>query len=129
MLAWPRRTLNAQRTQGAVRLAVAVAVEIPSRVITRSGVLARTRQREAADDDRDDDENDEQRVHALEDARCWLAIPRLAGPAGQGFALGACASALVLGLLSGVDVLTAVAGVATPVIATLVMLYLPRSRG
>ena len=44
-------------------------------------------------------------------------------------ALAVCAGALVVGWVAEVDVLTAVAGVATSISATLVMMYLPRSRG
>jgi hypothetical protein len=42
-------------------------------------------------------------------------------------ALGVCAAALAVGWLTGIEGVTAVAGVATSVVATLVMLYLPRS--
>ena len=44
-------------------------------------------------------------------------------------ALGVCAGVLAVGWLAGIDVVTAVAGIATSVIVTLVMLYLPRSGG
>jgi hypothetical protein len=43
-------------------------------------------------------------------------------------ALAVCAAALLLGWLAGIDLLADVAGVATFISATLVMLYLPRSR-
>src|SRR3954452_7869197 len=43
--------------------------------------------------------------------------------------LAVCAGALLLGWMTGLHVLTGVAGVATSISVTLVMLYLPRSRG